>query len=82
MAIRGQLHRTRSLIEVWRGSSDNKFQFFLVAHPNEREAFYAFVDRFTADAPPETFAMPQSQTEIEAIDKLIQQKVQQQKPSS
>ena len=52
---------------------------YLVAHPNERDAFYAFVDRFTADAPPETFAMPQSQTEIEEIEKLIQQKVQQQK---
>ena len=52
---------------------------YLVAHPNEREAFYAFVDRFTADASPETFAMPQSQTEIEEIEKLIQQKVQQQK---
>ena len=53
---------------------------YLVAHPHEQEAFYAFVDSFTADAPTETFAMPQSQTEIEEIDKLIQQKVQKQKP--
>ena len=56
-----------------------ELRVYLVAHSNEREAFYAFVDRFTADAPPETFAMPKSQTEIEEIDKLIQQKVQKQK---
>ena len=60
--------------------SKRELRAYLVAHPNEREAFYAFVDRFTADAPPETFAMPQSQCEIEEIEKLIQQKVQQQKP--
>ncbi len=53
---------------------------YLVAHPNEKEAFYAFVDRFTADASPETFAMPQSRIEIEEIDKLIQEKLQKHKP--
>jgi hypothetical protein len=49
---------------------------YLIAHPNDREAFHAFVDRFTADASPETFAMPQSQADIEEITKLIQQKVE------
>lgn len=48
---------------------------YLVAHPNDREAFYAFVDRFTSEASPQTFALPQSQAEIEEIEQLIQQKV-------
>ncbi|MGV0026921.1 DUF6887 family protein [Phormidesmis priestleyi] len=49
---------------------------YLVAHPNDRDAFRAFVDRFTADASPETYAMPQSQADIEEVAKLIQQKVE------
>jgi len=49
---------------------------YLVAHPNDQEAFHAFVDRFTVDASPETYAMPQSKAEIEEVAKLIQQKVE------
>lgn len=52
---------------------------YLVAHPNDQTAFYAFVDRFTSEASSETFPMPQSQTEIEDTAKLIQQKVEQMK---
>ena len=62
----------------FKSMSKKELRAYLVAHPNEQEAFYAFVDRFTADAPTETFAMPKSQTEIEEINTLIQQKVQQQ----
>lgn len=53
----------------------------LVAHPNDQAAFHAFVDRFTADTSPETFAVTQSQSEIEEVAKLIQQKVEQTKMS-
>lgn len=52
---------------------------YLVAHPDEQEAFYAFVDRFTAEASRETFAMPQSQADIEELDRVIQHKVKQKK---
>ena len=52
---------------------------YLVAHPDEQEAFDAFVDRFTSEASPETFPMPQSQADIEEIEHLIQQKVKQMK---
>ncbi len=52
---------------------------YLVMHPDEQEAFYAFVDRFTSEASHETFPMPQSQADIEEIDRLIQQKVKQMK---
>ena len=54
---------------------------YVVAHPNDQAAFYAFVDRFTSEASPETFAMPQSQAEMEEVTKLIQQKVEQMKTS-
>jgi hypothetical protein len=47
---------------------------YVIAHPDDKEAFYTFVDRFTAEASPNTFAMSQSQQEI---DNLIRQKVQQ-----
>lgn len=50
---------------------------YVVANPRDRAAFYAFVDRFTANASSETFALPQSPDEVEAIEKLVQQKVEQ-----
>ena len=32
------------------------------------------VDRFTAEASPETFGLPESQSDVEEIEKLIQQR--------
>lgn len=52
---------------------------YLVAHPNDQTAFYAFVDRFTSEASAETFPMPQSQAEVEDTAQIIQQKVEQMK---
>lgn len=52
---------------------------YVVAHPEDNDAFRIFVDRFTAEAPPETFAVPESQAEIAEIENLIQQRVQQSK---
>jgi hypothetical protein len=46
---------------------------YLIGHPNEREAFYAFVDRFTADASPETIPMARSQSEIKEIEQKVEQ---------
>lgn len=54
---------------------------YLVAHPNDRTAFYAFVDRYTSDASPNTYSMPGSPAEIQEIDRLIQAKVKQRKLS-
>jgi hypothetical protein len=52
---------------------------YVVAHPEDKDAFRVFVDRFTAEAPPETFAVPRSEAEVAEIDNLIQQRVQQSK---
>jgi hypothetical protein len=52
---------------------------YVIAHPEDKDAFRIFVDRFTAEAPPETFAVPRSEAEIAEIDNLIQQRVQQSK---
>jgi hypothetical protein len=52
---------------------------YVVAHPEDKDAFRIFVDRFTAEAPPETFALPQSEAEVAEIDNLIQQRIQQSK---
>ena len=32
---------------------------YVIAHPSNKDAFRIFVDRFTVNASPETFAMPQ-----------------------
>jgi hypothetical protein len=52
---------------------------YVVAHPEDKDAFRIFVDRFTAEAPPETFAVPKSEAEVAEIDNLIQQRVHQPK---
>jgi hypothetical protein len=52
---------------------------YLVAHPNDQSAFYAFVDRYTADASSKTDEMPQLTADIQQIDRLIQEKVAQTK---
>ena len=54
---------------------------YVVAHPNDQAAFYAFVDRFTANASPAMFTPIASQADVEAIAQLIQQKVEQMKIS-
>ncbi len=52
---------------------------YVVAHPDDQAAFYAFVDRFTAEAPEETFDLPNSNAEIEQVEILIRQKLKQAK---
>lgn len=54
---------------------------YVIAHPDDKPAFHTFVDRFTADASSETYAAPQSKSDLEAVDNLIQQRVQQLKMS-
>lgn len=50
---------------------------YVIAHPDNKTAFHAFVDRFTAEASPETFDIPNSNAEIEDVEILIQQKLEQ-----
>ncbi|MCY7284994.1 MAG: hypothetical protein LH679_16550 [Cyanobacteria bacterium CAN_BIN43] len=53
---------------------------YAIAHPYDKEAFHAFVDRFTSEASPETFDLPRSEAEVETVDALIKQKIEQFKP--
>ncbi|MCU0570735.1 MAG: hypothetical protein MUF49_29705 [Oculatellaceae cyanobacterium Prado106] len=55
----------------------SELRAYVIAHPDDQTAFYAFVDRFTAEASPETFDIPNSTAEIEAVDRLIWQKIEQ-----
>lgn len=50
---------------------------YVIAHPNHKIAFRTFVDRFTAEASPETFDLPKSDAEIEEVELLIRQKLEQ-----
>ena len=50
---------------------------YVVAHPNNQIAFHAFVDRFTAEASPETFDLPKSNADIDDVESLIKQRLEQ-----
>lgn len=50
---------------------------YVIAHPDDQAAFHTFVDRFTAEAPLETFDIPKSNAEVEEVDILIRQKLNQ-----
>ncbi len=50
---------------------------YVIAHPSDKDTFRIFVDRFTVKPSSETFAMPQSVTEFQEIDRLIKQKLEQ-----
>lgn len=54
---------------------------YIIAHPDNKAAFHAFVDRFTSEASPETHNIPNSPTEIEDVEVLIKQKLEQLKLS-
>jgi hypothetical protein len=58
-----------------------KLRAYVIAHPDDKTAFHAFVDRFTAEASPETFDIPNSNTEIQDVEMLIKQKLEQLKTS-
>nr|WP_293101744.1 hypothetical protein [Okeania sp. SIO2F4] len=50
---------------------------YVIAHPNDKAAFHIFVDRFTSEAPTETFDLPKSIAEVEEVDILIRKKLEQ-----
>jgi hypothetical protein len=54
---------------------------YVIAHPDDRSAFHAFVDRCTATASPETFDLPTSTAEVALVESLIRQKLEQLKAS-
>jgi hypothetical protein len=54
---------------------------YVIAHPDDRSAFHTFVDRFTAEASPATFNIPNSNAEVKEVEILIQQKLAQIKTS-
>ena len=54
---------------------------YVIAHPNDKAAFHAFVDCFTSEASPETFDIPKSNSEVEEVETLIRQKLEQLKIS-
>jgi len=50
---------------------------YVITHPNDKTAFYAFVDRFTSEASPETFDIPKSDAEVEEVEILMRKKLAQ-----
>ncbi len=50
---------------------------YVIAHPDDRSAFHTFVDRFTAEASPATYDIPNSNAEVKHVELLIQQKLAQ-----
>lgn len=50
---------------------------YVIAHPEDKEAFHIFVDRFTTKASPETYDIPKTFAEVEQVEILIKQKLEQ-----
>jgi hypothetical protein len=48
---------------------------YVIAHPEDKTAFHAFVDRFTSEASTETYDIPKSNAEVEEVEILIRQKL-------
>ncbi|MDJ0510285.1 MAG: hypothetical protein QNJ64_13680 [Crocosphaera sp.] len=48
---------------------------YLIAHPDDKNAFHAFVDRYTSDAPSDTYGVAKSPEDIKKIEQLIRQKI-------
>jgi hypothetical protein len=61
----------------FKAMTKKELRAYVIAHPNNKEAFSIFVDRFSVKASPETYAMPQSVNEFADIDRLIKQKLEQ-----
>lgn len=61
--------------------SKSELRTYVIAHPNNKVAFHTFVDRFTSEASPETFDIPNSNAEFEEVEILIKQKLEQLKAS-
>ncbi|NEP77907.1 MAG: hypothetical protein F6K39_06805 [Okeania sp. SIO3B3] len=54
-----------------------KLRAYVIVHPNDQAAFHIFFDRFTSEAPTETFDIPKSIAEVEEVDILIRKKLEQ-----
>lgn len=52
---------------------------YLIQHPNDKSAFEAFVDSYTAEATSKTYSMAESSEAIQEFENLIRQKVAQSK---
>ncbi|PSB03696.1 DUF6887 family protein [Merismopedia glauca] len=53
----------------------SELRAYIIANPENKTAFHAFVDRFTGEASPETFNIPNSKAEIQEVEILIKQKL-------
>lgn len=61
--------------------SKSELRTYVITHPSNKIAFHTFVDRFTSEASPETFDIPNSNAELEEVEILIKQKLEQLKAS-
>jgi hypothetical protein len=58
--------------------SKAELRAYIVGHPNEKEAFEKFVDRFKANADDEGWhPYPQTPEELAKVQQLIQQRIEQ-----
>jgi hypothetical protein len=82
-----QINRSQWPLEVFIMQPDfsamtkSEIRAYVIVHPDDKSAFHTFVDRFTSDASPETFNIPNSNAEIAEVEFLIKQKLEQLKTS-
>jgi hypothetical protein len=61
--------------------SKGELRAYVIAHPDDQDGFYAFVDRFTAEAPAEMHDIPKSRAEVDEVEQLIRNKLEQMRAS-
>jgi hypothetical protein len=49
---------------------------YIVAHPNDTEAFHLWVDRATVDAPAKWYPAPQTEEDVLEMGRILREKVE------
>jgi hypothetical protein len=59
--------------------SRSELRAYVVAHPDDQQAFQAFVDRATATAPAEVYDLPRSMDDFAALDVVMRARIEREK---
>jgi alpha-D-ribose 1-methylphosphonate 5-triphosphate synthase subunit PhnI len=59
--------------------SKSELRTYVVAHPEDQQAFQAFVDRATAEAPAEVYDLPHSIDDFAALDVVMRSRIEREK---
>lgn len=71
------LEKRFQMISDFSSMTKIELRTYVIAHPDDKTAFHAFIDRFTPDASTETYDILKSKAEVEEVEILIRRKLEQ-----